>query len=495
MSRLLLTAAVLAVLVYTMVLGVRWLSPRIEQDIAGRVTTGLAEQGLLWADVSVEGRDVVLSGTAPDADAKTRAMNVATRVFGVSKVQDNLVVAGDVSSTTAMVSGTAVSVTTPVVAAKPSAKSKKPLVDYTLTITKDGEKIALEGNVPDEVSKEVLVTLATNRYNAGNVDASKLTIVEGAPAGWRSAVGAVLMHISNMEQATAIISNTEVMVSGNVLDKQYSDKMEQDVSQVLPKTYKVAFAVDVVTPTVVEPAAGEVSATDTATAAPASPTNVAATGKTAPVTCDGQADLKKQTLMFGFDKADLSSTHKAKLDVVAKRMKACAEERVVLAGFTDVTGSKLYNKWLSQQRAEAAMRGLMRDGVAKERLKAVGYGEQYPVAPNTTKANRAQNRRVEFHEGSELPYAVSASEAVVAPVKVSQPAKVVSLTEGKSDAVKPVAKDEAKADNKPKLVKHTVSISKTTVVTVSGTDVSSSEPIAKPWWARKVVSDTAVEVR
>jgi len=98
MSRLLLTAAVLAVLVYSMVLGVRWLSPRIEQDIADRVTTGLAEQGLLWADVQVEGRDVVLSGVAPDEDSKARALSVASRVFGVSKVTDQLTTP-DVSAT------------------------------------------------------------------------------------------------------------------------------------------------------------------------------------------------------------------------------------------------------------------------------------------------------------------------------------------------------------------------------------------------------------
>lgn len=473
MSRLLLTAAVLAVLVYTMVLGVRWLSPRIEQDIAGRVTTGLAEQGLLWADVAVEGRDVVLSGTAPDADAKARAMNVATRVFGVSKVQDNLTVVGEISGTA--VSGTVAGVS-PSKPEKKVAKVKKPAVDYTLTITKDGEKIALEGNVPDEASKEVLIKLATNRYNVENVDATKLNVVEGAPAGWRSAVGAVLMHISNMETAKAIISNTEVMVSGNVLDKQYSDKMEQDVSQVLPKTYKVAFAVDVVSPTVVEvePAAGEAS-------------EVAKTESKTGVACDATIDLKKQTLMFGFDKADLSNAHKAKLAVVAKNMKACADEKVVLAGFTDVTGSKLYNKWLSQQRAEAAMRGLMRDGVAKERLKAVGYGELYPVKPNTTKANRAANRRVEFHAGAELPYDVTAV-AEVAPAKAA-PVKAAKVKKAEPQNQK-VAKPEAKA------LKHNVSVSKTVITIVSGSDVvSDSATIAKPWWARKKVSETAVEVQ
>jgi outer membrane protein OmpA-like peptidoglycan-associated protein len=281
-----------------------------------------------------------------------------------------------------------------------------------------------------------------------------------------------------MEQAKAIISNTEVMVSGSVLDKQYSDKMEQDVSQVLPKTYKVAFAVDVVTPPT---ASDEKAAVSSSTVS-----------KTV-IACSSAIDLKKQTLLFGFDKADLTATHKAKLDVVAGHMKGCTDDKMVLAGFTDVTGSKLYNKWLSQQRAEAVKRGLMRNGVEKERLKAVGYGEQYPMKPNTNKANRAQNRRVEFHTGEEVSYAPSHVEA--APVAKVQPKKVAP----KADKV--VKTDDAEAHvgvvspTEPKLVKHNMTVSKTTVIKViSGSEVV-SETIAKPWWARKMVSETAVEVQ
>lgn len=481
MSRLLLTAAVLAVLVYTMVLGVRWLSPRIEQDIAGRVTTGLAEQGLLWADVDVEGRDVVLGGQAPDADAKSRAMSVATRVFGVSKVQDNIVVAGEVSGTDV------VSRTAPVKAEKP-AKAKKPAQDYALNITKDGDKVVLEGAVPDEASKDVLVRLASTHYGVENVDAEGLKVVEGAPAGWRSAVGAVLMHISNMEQAKAIISNTEVMVSGSVLDKQYSDKMELDVTQVLPKDYKVAFAVEVVSPTVVdvEPAAGKEETVAAAT------------------TCDSKVDLKAQTLRFGFDKADLTAEHKGKVAEVAKKLKACEGEKLVVAGYTDVTGSPLYNKWLSEQRAEASVRGLMRDGVAKDRLKSVGYGDQYPVASNSTREGRAQNRRVEFVAGAELPHAVvevkKEAPKAAAPAKKAEKKveKVAADVKAEAKADVKTAKDYVQADLKAakaeaKVVKADAKAEAAAVV--SETVKAASETTTKPWWARKTVSETAVDVK
>ncbi|TKW60587.1 MAG: BON domain-containing protein [Blastochloris viridis] len=483
MSRLLLTAAVLAVLVYTMVLGVQWLSPRIEQDIAGRVTTGLAEQGLLWADVDVKGRDVVLTGEAPDAEAKAKAVNVATRVFGVSNVQDQLTIAGDVSGST--VSGTAV-----VPVKKEAAKTAKPAVDYSLTIYKAGESIAFEGNVPDESSKKVLMDLATNRYGSENVDGTKLVVVEGAPAGWRSAVGAVLMHISNMEQANVVVNGTEVMISGTVIDKDFSDKIEADVNQVLPKEYKVAFAVDVVTPTVpveVEPAAGEETAAATSA-------------------CD-MADAENQVLLFGFDKADITAAHETQLKVVEKALAACADEKMVVAGFTDVTGSKLYNKWLSQQRAEATQRKLMRDGVAKDRLRAVGYGDLHPVGDNKTRDGRAKNRRVEFHAGAELPHAEGVVEskkaADVAPAKVE--AKVEPKVEAKAEQKVEAAKVETKKVAETVKVK-TVSATEAAAEKVDAaviepaagaTDAAASKAsaIAKPWWASKSVSETAVEVK
>jgi outer membrane protein OmpA-like peptidoglycan-associated protein len=65
-------------------------------------------------------------------------------------------------------------------------------------------------------------------------------------------------------------------------------------------------------------------------------------------------------------------------------------------GFTDNTGGKARNLKLSQDRADAVMQHLIDDGIPPEKLEAVGYGEQKPVAPNLTARGRALNRRVEF---------------------------------------------------------------------------------------------------
>ena len=70
--------------------------------------------------------------------------------------------------------------------------------------------------------------------------------------------------------------------------------------------------------------------------------------------------------------------------------------QVRVEGHTDGKGRDSYNQKLSQRRSETVMRRLISEGVASERLEAVGYGEARPVADNETAGGRERNRRVEF---------------------------------------------------------------------------------------------------
>lgn len=69
---------------------------------------------------------------------------------------------------------------------------------------------------------------------------------------------------------------------------------------------------------------------------------------------------------------------------------------VEIQGHTDNHGSEPENRTLSQARAEAVVGWLVQHGIASDRLKAHGYGPDKPIAPNSTRAGRAQNRRVEI---------------------------------------------------------------------------------------------------
>jgi outer membrane protein OmpA-like peptidoglycan-associated protein len=84
------------------------------------------------------------------------------------------------------------------------------------------------------------------------------------------------------------------------------------------------------------------------------------------------------------------------LNSVAIILKEYADTTVMVTGHTDSVGDAHYNQGLSEQRAESVASYLRQQGVAGQRMRAYGAGEQQPVASNVTAQGRAQNRRVEI---------------------------------------------------------------------------------------------------
>lgn len=99
---------------------------------------------------------------------------------------------------------------------------------------------------------------------------------------------------------------------------------------------------------------------------------------------------------FAVDSTNISPSFRTALDSVAQSMIQYPNSLVDVMGHTDSTGSESYNLDLSRRRAEAVANYLVSRGVSRARLETVGYGEQYPIADNTTAEGRAQNRRVEI---------------------------------------------------------------------------------------------------
>lgn len=105
--------------------------------------------------------------------------------------------------------------------------------------------------------------------------------------------------------------------------------------------------------------------------------------------------LSDDSVKFPTDAHDLSPEAEQRLAELAQRLKS--ENRNVyleIQGYTDAVGDAAYNESLGEQRAEAVRRSLSRQGIALNRMATISYGEDQPVAPNTTAEGRAQNRRV-----------------------------------------------------------------------------------------------------
>lgn len=113
-----------------------------------------------------------------------------------------------------------------------------------------------------------------------------------------------------------------------------------------------------------------------------------------------QAKLRTLTtsghILFPTGSAALDPASFPTLDKLAEAATSCPGLRISIEGHTDTEGSTAFNERLSVRRAQTVAAHLIKAGVKAASLKAVGFGNRRPVAPNDTPENMARNRRIEF---------------------------------------------------------------------------------------------------
>ncbi|MBU2953908.1 OmpA family protein [Marinobacter sp. F3R08] len=101
-------------------------------------------------------------------------------------------------------------------------------------------------------------------------------------------------------------------------------------------------------------------------------------------------------ITFDLNESTIKPSFSGTLESVALVLKEYDKTIIQIEGHTDSSGSDSYNQLLSERRASSVRDFLLNQGIVPNRTRAVGYGERYPVASNSTAAGREQNRRVEL---------------------------------------------------------------------------------------------------
>ena len=101
-------------------------------------------------------------------------------------------------------------------------------------------------------------------------------------------------------------------------------------------------------------------------------------------------------VLFKTGQATLVPAAREKLAKVAGILASHKGLRIEADGFTDSTGTAQLNERLSESRAQAARDFLVRQGVSPDAIVSRGFGEDRPIADNSTAAGRQENRRVEL---------------------------------------------------------------------------------------------------
>lgn len=134
-------------------------------------------------------------------------------------------------------------------------------------------------------------------------------------------------------------------------------------------------------------------------ACPGTPRNLVVDARGCPTQVDIVEDLRLELrVFFDYDKSNIKPQYRSEIAKVAEKMREYPNSTANIEGHASRDSKRSnakYNQRLSEARANAVKSALTNEfGIAPNRLSAVGYGFDRPVAPNDTAEGKAMNRRV-----------------------------------------------------------------------------------------------------
>jgi outer membrane protein OmpA-like peptidoglycan-associated protein len=102
-----------------------------------------------------------------------------------------------------------------------------------------------------------------------------------------------------------------------------------------------------------------------------------------------------ENLLFEYNSAHIYEESFPILDKLVEYLNSQGDTKFEIGGHTDDVGTIKDNQILSENRANAVKDYLIVRGIAAERIVAIGYGEESPLAENESEDGRAKNRRTE----------------------------------------------------------------------------------------------------
>lgn len=260
----------------------------------------------------------------------------------------------------------------PAAAAIP-APVAEPVEATPLLLSYDGEKMSISGAAPDELIAESLSAFARAALPGAEVSV-QMEPGGDAPAGWREAAAGLISALAALEDGEGRIEDGQITLSGAIADPLAI----YPLLQALEKDTDGAFLVQ--------------------SRLRVSPARIAASAPIPLSRCASEmtAIAAQDPIRFAPGSGEIDG-NEAVISKLSAALRRCEGGRIEVAGHTDSQGRESTNLRLSQERADAVMSALVAAGAPLSMLRAKGYGEETPIAPNNTEAGRAKNRRIEFN--------------------------------------------------------------------------------------------------
>ena len=320
------------------------------------IRTALNGAGYENIDVSMSGNVAKLSGEAANNDAKSDALRVArdTECTKCKKKRQWHVVKDSID-----------------VKKAEALPTQSP---YTFSGVKASDgSVVLSGYVPSKDSKADILRKANSIFD-GRVTDRTIKIAAGAPdANFQAVSESYMNQLELLDQGRFNQEDRKGWITGSASDASIRDRINA-VGAGLPARYASGFNSDIKVPA-------------------------------APVVAQSQTDCQElfdglnrdNKIQFETNRANIKGEASYDLlNKLAAAAKECAAFRININGHTDSVGDANYNLNLSQDRADTVRNYLASQQVDINRLTSQGFGETDPIATNSTREGRAQNRRITF---------------------------------------------------------------------------------------------------
>jgi len=337
------------------------IGPKKVESTENDIRSALNSAGYENIDVNMSGHVAKLSGEAASDDAKSDILRIAreTECSACREKKDKSKIWKKVKD----------DITVKKVAALPTQSP------YTFSGVKDANgSVVLSGFVPSETSKVEILDKARSTFN-GNVVDRTIKIASGAPdANFVAVTESYMNELELLDEGRFSQENYTGRITGSTTDASVRDRINA-IGAGLPGKYATGFSSDIKIPAA------------------------------APVVIESQTECQElfdglnrdNKIQFETNQANIKG--EASYDLLnnlASAAKQCAAFRVNINGHTDSIGDANYNLNLSQARADTVRNYLASQNVEINRLTSTGFGETDPIATNSTREGRAQNRRITF---------------------------------------------------------------------------------------------------
>ena len=309
----------------------------VEQDVAAQAQQVLDSDNFEWTTVESfnRGRDVLITGIAPDTDSATLAVQLARQAVGVRRAE----FAGDIALV---------------------QDSSKLAAEWS------AGQLILTGQLQSRTVIDAIVADAITVHGAGQV-VNRLTV--GEHLNPIPSLHGLFDAVSVLGDGDSMaIEDDEVILTGDVESAAIRAALDRQIAEIFP--VKVSNQLTISAPPVVE-------------------NNE----------CQQQvgALLNQANINFEVSKAVIGSDSFGVLAEVAQTAKRCPEAQFEVSGHTDSIGNEALNIALSEQRAQAVVDHLIGLDLDSGRFTVQGYGSSQPIESNQTAAGRSRNRRIEFN--------------------------------------------------------------------------------------------------